>query len=94
MHLDGPAVGRLASRTGAGRVLLTHLQMGFDADATLAAVGAAYDGATAFVVARGPDRPSDGLNARRSRPARNDRSRRLRDGSGLAGHCRGQRRGR
>ena len=48
MHLDGPAVGRLASRTGAGRVLLTHLQMGFDADATLAAVGAAYDGATAF----------------------------------------------
>ena len=31
-HLDGPAVGRLATSTRAGRVLLTHLLMGRDAD--------------------------------------------------------------
>ncbi|HET7722404.1 MAG TPA: MBL fold metallo-hydrolase, partial [Acidimicrobiales bacterium] len=37
-HLDGPAVGRLAARTGAGRVLLTHLQMGYDPQATIASV--------------------------------------------------------
>ena len=43
-HLDGPAVGALAARTGAGRVLLTHIQMGFDEDATIAAVRARYDG--------------------------------------------------
>ena len=49
MHLDGPAVGALAARTGAGRVLLTHLQMGFDADATVAAVRAAFSGEVAFV---------------------------------------------
>lgn len=44
IHLDGPAVGALAARTGAGRVLLTHLQMGFDAGATVAAVAATYRG--------------------------------------------------
>jgi ribonuclease BN (tRNA processing enzyme) len=44
LHLDGPSVGRLAARSRAGRVLLTHIQMGFDADATLAAVAAEYDG--------------------------------------------------
>lgn len=49
LHLDGPAVGALASRTGAGRVLLTHLQMGFDPAATLASVAAAYDGPIEFV---------------------------------------------
>lgn len=43
-HLDGPAVGDLAARTGAGRVLLTHLQMGFDRDATVASVRDRYDG--------------------------------------------------
>ncbi len=43
-HLDGPAVGDLAARTGVGRVLLTHLQMGFDRDATVASVQARYDG--------------------------------------------------
>jgi ribonuclease BN (tRNA processing enzyme) len=37
-HLDGPAVGRLAARTAAGRVLLTHLQMGFDPTATIESV--------------------------------------------------------
>jgi ribonuclease BN (tRNA processing enzyme) len=49
LHLDGPAVGALASRTGAGRVLLTHLQMGFDPAATMASVAAAYDGPIEFV---------------------------------------------
>ncbi len=44
MHLDGPAVGALAVRTRAGRVLLTHLQMGFDATATIESVTAIYDG--------------------------------------------------
>ena len=44
LHLDGPAVGALAARTGAGRVLLTHLQMGFDPAATVGAVAAAYRG--------------------------------------------------
>jgi ribonuclease BN (tRNA processing enzyme) len=44
MHLDGPAVGGLATSSGIGRVLLTHLQMGFDADATVASVRAHYEG--------------------------------------------------
>ena len=44
MHLDGPAVGGLATSSGIGRVLLTHLQMGFDADATVASVRARYEG--------------------------------------------------
>ena len=43
-HLDGPMVGALASRAGVGRVLLTHLQMGFDRDATVSSVRARYDG--------------------------------------------------
>ena len=37
-HLDGGSVGALAERTGARRVLLTHLLMNFDEDATVAAV--------------------------------------------------------
>jgi ribonuclease BN (tRNA processing enzyme) len=49
LHLDGPAVGRLATATRAGRVLLTHLQMGHDAGDTLASVRAAYDGPVTFV---------------------------------------------
>lgn len=48
MHLDGPMVGRLARRADAGRVILTHLQMGYDPDATLASVRAAYPGDVAF----------------------------------------------
>lgn len=48
-HLDGPAVGALAARTAAGRVLLTHLQMGFDEVATIAAVRARYDGPVELV---------------------------------------------
>jgi ribonuclease BN (tRNA processing enzyme) len=38
LHLDGPAVGELAAATGAGRVLLTHLQLGRDPAATVASV--------------------------------------------------------
>lgn len=48
-HLDGPAVGRVAAAGRAGRVLLTHLQMGNDAAATIASVCAAYDGPVALV---------------------------------------------
>jgi ribonuclease BN (tRNA processing enzyme) len=43
-HLDGPAVGRLAASAKVGRVLLTHLQMGFDPDATVASVRRDYPG--------------------------------------------------
>ena len=43
-HLDGPAVGDLATRVAAGRVLLTHLQMGYDRDATVESVRRRYDG--------------------------------------------------
>jgi len=43
-HLDGPAVGDLARRTGAGRVLLTHLQMGYHRGATVDSVRARFDG--------------------------------------------------
>jgi ribonuclease BN (tRNA processing enzyme) len=49
LHLDGPAVGRLAAETGPGRVLLTHLQMGHDPGETLAATGARFAGPVAFV---------------------------------------------
>ena len=43
-HLDGPTVGDLATRIGAGRVLLTHLQMGYDRDATVESVRRRFDG--------------------------------------------------
>jgi ribonuclease BN (tRNA processing enzyme) len=42
-HLDGPAVGELARASGVGRVLLTHLQMGFDEAATVASVSKPFD---------------------------------------------------
>ena len=48
-HLDGPAVGRLAHRTMAGRVLLTHLQMGYDREATIESVRAHFDGPVELV---------------------------------------------
>jgi ribonuclease BN (tRNA processing enzyme) len=49
IHLDAPAVGRLATSTGAARALLTHLQMGHDPDATVAACRAAYAGPVEMV---------------------------------------------
>lgn len=48
-HLDGPAVGALAARTRASRVLLTHLLMGHDEAATIAATKGAYDGPVQLV---------------------------------------------
>jgi len=48
-HLDGPAVGRLAAATGASRVLLTHILMGFDPEETLASVRASFRGEVSFV---------------------------------------------
>ncbi len=48
-HLDGPAVGALAAKVGAGRVLLTHLQMGYDPDETVRSVEALYGGSVAFM---------------------------------------------
>ena len=48
-HLDGPAVGELARRARAGRVLLTHLQMGFDRTATTESVRDRYDGPVELV---------------------------------------------
>jgi len=48
-HLDGPAVGDLARRVGAGALLLTHLQMGFDRAATVASVRDRYDGPVELV---------------------------------------------
>jgi ribonuclease BN (tRNA processing enzyme) len=43
-HIDGPAVGSVAASTGAGRVLLTHLQMGYDRQETLRSVAELYGG--------------------------------------------------
>ena len=48
-HLDGPAVGALARRTGVGRVLLTHLLMGFDEAETVASVQARFAGSVELV---------------------------------------------
>jgi ribonuclease BN (tRNA processing enzyme) len=44
LHLDGPAVGQLAAEARAGRVLLTHLQMGFDPEAAIASVRERFAG--------------------------------------------------
>ncbi|MHB8460039.1 MAG: MBL fold metallo-hydrolase [Candidatus Limnocylindrales bacterium] len=48
-HLDGPQVGRLAAATGAGRVLLTHVLMGFDPEETVRTVRDAFGGEVRFV---------------------------------------------
>lgn len=49
-HLDGPAIGRLAARCDVGRVLLTHIQMGFDPEATVRSVrDAGYQGPVEMV---------------------------------------------
>src|SRR3990172_1147468 len=49
VHLDGPAVGRMAASREAGQVLLTHIQMRHDRAATLASVRALYTGPVRFV---------------------------------------------
>lgn len=43
-HLDGPMVGDLAARTGAGSVVVTHIRMGCDLQATTDAVRARFSG--------------------------------------------------
>lgn len=48
-HLNSAAVGELASSTGVGQVLLTHLQMGNDERATVEAVRARFDGQVELV---------------------------------------------
>jgi ribonuclease BN (tRNA processing enzyme) len=48
-HLDAPAVGALAARRQPAQVLLTHLQMGYEPDATVAAVRNRFDGPVALV---------------------------------------------
>lgn len=59
-HLDGPMVGALAARTGAGAVVVTHVRMGKDLDATVASVRAAYAGSVSM--ARPGDRFTIGLS--------------------------------
>jgi ribonuclease BN (tRNA processing enzyme) len=44
LHLNAEAVGEVAAATRAGRILLTHLQMGHDEATTVAAVKARFDG--------------------------------------------------
>jgi ribonuclease BN (tRNA processing enzyme) len=49
LHLDAAAVGDLAVRCQVGRVLLTHLQIGYGAQATIDAVRSRFDGPVALV---------------------------------------------
>jgi ribonuclease BN (tRNA processing enzyme) len=48
-HLNAPAIVELARRTNPARVLLTHIQMGFDRDATVEAVKAGFGGPVELV---------------------------------------------
>jgi len=48
-HLNAGAIARLAEATRPGRVLLTHLQMGYDPDAAVAAVETGFEGPVALV---------------------------------------------
>ena len=48
-HLDGPGVGELAAATRVGRVLLTHLQMGYGDAATIDSVRRSFDGPVELV---------------------------------------------
>lgn len=49
LHLDAPAVGALAAATRPARVLLTHLQMRRDPDATLEMVRSRFKGTVGLV---------------------------------------------
>lgn len=49
LHLDGPAIAELARRRPPARILLTHLQMGYDGAATREAVRAGFGGPVGFV---------------------------------------------
>ena len=48
-HLDGPSVGALAARTGVSRVLLTHLGLGMEKDATIESVCTKFNGQVELV---------------------------------------------
>jgi ribonuclease BN (tRNA processing enzyme) len=48
-HLDAPAIGDLAASTGPGRILLTHIQMGFDREAAMKTVRERYQGPVELV---------------------------------------------
>jgi ribonuclease BN (tRNA processing enzyme) len=48
-HLNAAAVAKVATSTGAGCVLLTHLQIGNDPEETIAAVREVYSGPVRFV---------------------------------------------
>jgi ribonuclease BN (tRNA processing enzyme) len=48
-HLDAVEVGRLASETQVGRLLLTHLQMGYDPAETIAVARARFAGSVELV---------------------------------------------
>jgi ribonuclease BN (tRNA processing enzyme) len=48
-HLNGPAVGELAATAGVHEVLLTHLQMGIEREATIASVRERFDGPVRIV---------------------------------------------
>lgn len=43
-HLDGPAIAELVAATRPGRVLLTHIQMGYDPEETVRIVQRGFDG--------------------------------------------------
>jgi len=49
MHLDAPGIVRLAAATRPARVLLTHLQMGFSREDTVAMVRAGFTGPVELV---------------------------------------------
>lgn len=49
LHLDGTAIAELARRRPPARILLTHLQMGYDGAATIDAVRAGFEGPIGFV---------------------------------------------
>lgn len=44
LHLDGPSIGELAADRRPSRILLTHLQMGFDRADAIASVRERFDG--------------------------------------------------
>jgi ribonuclease BN (tRNA processing enzyme) len=48
LHLDAPVVGRLASETSVSRLVIAHVRMGFDLDATLTAARDAFAGPTSM----------------------------------------------
>jgi ribonuclease BN (tRNA processing enzyme) len=48
-HLDAAEVGQLAAATGVGRLLLTHIQMGYDRDEAVAAARRGFAGPVALV---------------------------------------------